>query len=197
MYEIMEQKQKFTGKWLRILMYTAIAGLANALLNYLPLIPAAVTTWISKGVSLVKIVCLLQLGSAVSRYRRTGILRAVAFVITLVSAFLYGSTVLILAALILSVVATYQEYQAHAELIEEQDAALAKRWRSLFGWSVAASFLLSVGSSIVTMIIVGQEIPAARISSITTAILKIPDFVIDVVYILSVRKMILLTEDPE
>ena len=165
MYEIMEQKQKFTGKWLRILMYTAIAGLANALLNYLPLIPAAVTTWISRGVSLVKIVCLLQLGSAASRYRRTGILRAVTFVITLVSAFLYGSTVLILAALILSVVATYQEYQAHAELIEEQDAALAKRWRSLFGWSVAASFLLSVGSSIVTMIIVGQEIPAARISS--------------------------------
>ena len=45
--------------------------------------------------------------------------------------------------------------------------------------------------------IVNEKHAGTRISSITTAILKIPDFVIDVVYILSVRKMILLTEDPE
>lgn len=195
MIESMDEKWEHLVKWLRILMYAAIVSFANSLLNYLPLIPAAVTTWVSRGVMLAKVVCFLQLGSVSDCYRRVGILRAVLFAITLVTTFLYGSTILALVTVILSLVATYQEYHAHGEAAEEKDARLAARWRGLFGWSLAASLLLSVGSSIITMILVGQDVPAGRISSITNAVLKIPGYVIDVIYILSIRRMI-MPEDP-
>ena len=195
MTEVMEEKWEHLSKWLRILMYAAVVGLANSLLNHVPVIPAAVTAWVSRGVSLAEVICLLQLASVKPCYRKVGILRAVLLGITLVTAFLYGSTLLVLITLILSLVATYQEYHAHGEVAGEKDAALARRWHSLFGWSLAASLLLSIGSTTITMILVGQNVPAARISSITTALLKIPGYVIDAVYILSLRRMILPWEE--
>ena len=53
------------------------------------------------------------------------IMRAVMLVCTLITAFVKGTSILTLAASILSIIAVYQEYNAHSELIADKDSRLS------------------------------------------------------------------------
>ena len=50
MNENMENISELLVKWLRVLMYIAIVSLVNSIINFLPYVPAGVTTWISRGI---------------------------------------------------------------------------------------------------------------------------------------------------
>ena len=115
MNENMENRSELLVKWLRVLMYIAIVSLVNSVVNFLPFVPAALTTWVSRGIMVAVVVCMFQLAPANERYKKAGIMRAVMLVCTLVTAFVYASSVLNLAASILSIIAVYQEYNAQPE----------------------------------------------------------------------------------
>lgn len=178
--------------WLPVLMYCALASLINSVISYVPFIPASLTTWISRGIMLAMTICILQLAPVNERYKKAGILRAVMLGCALFTAFVFGSGFLTLAASIVSIIAVYQEYHAHSEIIADKDAKLSGRWHSLFNWSILASVLLSFGASVVAVIFVlaGMEGSASRVSAITIALLSIPQCVIDIVYIAYMKKMI-------
>ena len=185
--------------WLPVLMYCALASLINSVISYLPFIPASLTTWISRGIMLTMTVCMLQLAHVNERYKKAGIMRAVMLGCALVTAFVFGSSLLTLAASIVSIIAVYQEYHGHSELIAEMDAKLSERWSSLFTWSILAAVLLSFGASVVAVILVlaDMEGGASRISAIAIALLSIPQCIIDLVYISYIKKMIALFENKE
>ena len=176
---------------LRMLMYIAITSLLNSFISYFPFIPGDVTTWISRGIMLAVMLCMFRLSLVNDRYRTAGILRAAMLGCNLITAFLFGSMALTLAASIFSIIAVYQEYAAHAELVADLDRKLAGQWRSLFIWSILAAALLTLGTSIVAMIFVltDWESGAARISYLVTALLRIPQSIIEIMYILYLRKM--------
>ena len=199
MNENMENRYELLVKWLRVLMYIAIVSLVNSVVNFLPFVPAALTTWVSRGIMVAVVVCMFQLTPANERYKKAGIMRAVMLVCTLVTAFVYASSVLNLAASILSIIAVYQEYHGHSELIAEMDAKLSGRWSSLFTWSILAAVLLSFGASVVAVILVlaDMEGGASRISAIAIGLLSIPQCIIDLVYISYIKKMIALFENKE
>ena len=44
MNEYMEYRSELLVKWLRVLMYIAIVSLVNSVVNFLPFVPASVTT---------------------------------------------------------------------------------------------------------------------------------------------------------
>ena len=117
----------------------------------------------------------------------------------LFTAFISGSTILTLTASIVSIIAVYQEYSAHSELVADKDAKLSGRWHSLFTWSILAAVLLSFGATAVAVILVlaDMEGSASRISAITIALLSIPQCVIDIVYITYIKKMIALFRESE
>ena len=143
--------------------------------------------------------CMLQLAPVNERYKKAGIMRAVMLGCALFTAFVFGSTLLTLAASIVSIIAVYQEYHGHSELIAEMDAKLSGRWSSLFTWSILAAVLLSFGASVVAVILVlaDMEGGASRISAIAIALLSIPQCIIDLVYISYIKKMITLFENKE
>lgn len=179
-------------KWLRVLMYIAATGIVISLVNFLPFVPSLITTWLSRGVTAAIALSLLRLAPANGRYRTAGILRGVVFGCTMLSAVVSAASVLSFPASILSLIAVYQEYSAHSELVAARDPKLSGKWNSLFNWGIIAAVFLSVGSMVMTMILVAAnpEGGTALISTIVLAILGLPGCVLDLVYIRYIQKMI-------
>lgn len=190
MNENMENRFEVPVKWLRVLMYIAIASLINSVINNLPFVTSTVTTWISRGIMVAMIVCMFQLAHANERYQKAGIMRAVMLVCTLITAFVKETSILTLAASILSIIAVYQEYNAHSELIADKDSRLSGKWHSLFGWSILAAVLLAFGSTVTAMIFSFMEMDAVRLTAIIVGILSVPQTILDIVYIVYINRMI-------
>lgn len=184
-------------KWLRVLMYIAIVSLANSIVNYVPFVPASVTTWISRGIMVAMIVCMFQLASANGRYKIAAILRAIWLGTLLVGTLQHIPSVLVLGTSILSIIAVYQEYHGHSEVLAEKDNVLSAKWKGLFIWSFIAPLLLSIGSSAAMVISSFMNLDVAKITAITTGIMRIPQYVIDVIYLLYLKKMLSVFENDE
>lgn len=194
MNENTEMNNGMLIKWLQVLIYIAIVSLLNSAISYLSFVPAAFTTWVSRGIMLAMVIAMFQLAPLNGRYRKAGIMRAVMLACALITAFFFGSSFLTLVASIASIISVYQEYHAHSEIIADLDRKLLGAWQSLFNWSVISAVLVSLGASIVAVILVltNMEANASRISSITIGLLKVPQCVIEIVYMLYLRKMIAL-----
>ena len=177
-------------KWLRVLMYIAIASLANAIISSLPIVPVAITTWISRGIMVAIVVCMFRLAPANEQYKKAGIMRAVMLVCTLITAFMRGTSILTLAASILSIIAVYQEYNVHSELMADKDSRLSGKWHRLFNWSLIAAVLVAFGSTVTALIFSFMEMDAVRLTAIIVGILSIPQMILDVVYMIYIQKMI-------
>lgn len=190
MNENKESKFESINKWLRVLICIAAISLINSAVNFLPFVPTSVTTWISRGIMAAMVICMFQFATVNARYQKAGIFRAVMLGCTLITAFLYESSILTLVASILSVLAVYQEYSAHSELVAEKNPKLSRKWHSLFNWSILAAVLIGFGSVVAVLIVVMLEMDAAGTASIIVGVLSVPQFVINVVYLLYLKKMI-------
>lgn len=190
MNENREFKKDLLTRWLRVLMYIAIVSIVNSVINFLPIVPAAVTTWIGRGIMVAMVVCMFRLAPVNARYQKAGIMRAVMLGCTLITAFLYTFSILTLATSILSIIALYQEYSAHSELVAEKDPKLSRQWHSLFNWSIVAGLLVGFGSVVAALISTMMGADAVRTTSIVVGIIGVPQLVIEVVYLLYLKKMI-------
>lgn len=184
-------------KWLRVLMYIAIVSLANSIVNYVPFVPASITTWISRGIMVAMIVCMFQLASSNGRYKTAAILRVIWLGTLLLGTLLHIPSVLVLGTSILSIIAVYQEYHGHSEVLTEKDTVLSAKWKGLFIWSFIAPLLLSIGSSAAMVISSFMNLDVAKVTAITTSIIRIPQYGIDVIYLLYLKKMLSIFENDE
>lgn len=189
MNENMDHRAVLLVKWLRVLIYIAVVSIINSVIGIMPFLPASITTWIGRGIMAAMIVCMLQMAPVNERYKKAGILRAVMLGCTLVTAFLHASSILTLVASILSIIAVYQEYNAHAELAADKDAELSRKWHSLFNWSIAAGILVGFGSVAAVLIVAMLEMDAVKTTSFIVGLLGVPQLVIDIVYLLYLNKM--------
>lgn len=129
------------GKYLPILFWIIIATAAVGLvtnrtggvLNAVKLLVQSVATgWV-----------MLKLSRVHDGYRLAGILDIAGGVIGFITELLpadgnaVGLLILVLIpSLVLSFVAMYQEYNAHADVMEDTDAEFADKWRTLWKWTV-------------------------------------------------------------
>ncbi len=197
MNENMENRFELLVKWLRVLMYIAIVSLVNSAGNFLPFVPAAITTWISRGILVAVIVCMFQLAPANARYKKAGIMRGIVLGSTLITTFVYASSILNLAASILSIIAVYQEYNAHSELVADRDSKLSGKWQSLFMWGLIAGILVGFGSAATVLILTLMESDVVRLTAVIVGILSIPQMILDLVHMLYLKKMISIFENVE
>ena len=188
MNENMEFRSDLLTKWLRALVYIAIVSIVNSAISILPIIPAAVTTWISRGIMVAMIVCMFRLAPVNERYQKAGILRAV-WLGCMIASLVFLPSILVLAASILSIIAVYQEYSAHSEVVADKDAKLSRNWHSLFNWSIVTGLLVGFGSVVTALIASFAGVEITRITAIVTGILGIPQLVIEIVYLLYLKKM--------
>ncbi len=191
----MEVKNGLVTKWLKILAYISLASILNSLISLIPIVPAAVTTWVSRGITVAAIFSLFQLAPVNNRYQKAGRFRAIMLGCSLVAAYLFTSSILTLAASVFSIIAVYQEYSAHSELIADKDNKLSGKWHSLFNWGIVAAVLVSFGSIIAVLIVTMLQMDAVTITAGIVGILSVPQLVIDVVYILYLKRMVDLMQD--
>lgn len=178
-------------KWLRILFYIHLALLAASVLSWLPM-PDQWIAWIQRILVIATALCLFRLSSVNDHYRKAALFRIIYIGGLLITALLFSSTAITLAASVCSIIAVYHEYSAHSDLITQQDPRLSRKWHSLFNWSIAAAILVSFGSLVISMIsvLIGMDITAAV--TVVMVILSIPQFAVDVFYLIYLNRMLQL-----
>ena len=178
-------------------MYTGLVSLVNSLVNWLPFVPSAISMLISRGVSVVSIFSLFQLAGACGRYKKAAVYRTVMFVSALVAAPLRAGIVITLAGSVFSIMAVYQEYHGHGDLMESLDKRLSEKWHSLFLWGILAGLLMGFVSTAAALLIPLTQMDMVTAVAVTSFVLGIPQYILDGLYILYLRRMtVLLGEKP-
>ena len=186
----MEENRIDFAKWLRVLMYIAIAGLVNTFIGIPSFVPSVITSWISRILMAVMVFTMLKLAPANDRYKKAGIQRAIVLALTIATDLLHSGAILTLIAGTLAIVADYQEYHGHSELVEEKDHQLSGKWTSLFMWSIVVDLLLGFTSTAAGMFAAMAGIDTMKATIMIAAILAIPQYVIEIIYILYLKKMV-------
>ena len=186
----MEENRIDFAKWLRVLMYIAIAGLVNTFIGIPSFVPSVITSWISRILMAVMVFTMLKLATANDRYKKAGIQRAIVLALTIATDLLHSGAILTLIAGTLAIVADYQEYHGHSELVEEKDHQLSGKWTSLFLWSIVVGLLLGFTSTAAGMFAAMAGIDTMKATIMIAAILAIPQYVIEIIYILYLKKMV-------
>ena len=143
----MEENRIDFVKWLRVLIYFAIAGLVNTFIGIPSFVPSVITSWISRILMAVMVFAMFKLATANDRYKKAGIQRAIVLALTIATDLLHSGAILTLIAGTLAIVADYQEYHGHSELVEEKDHQLSGKWTSLFMWSIVVGLVLGFAST--------------------------------------------------
>lgn len=186
----MEENRIDFAKWLRVLMYIAIAGLVNTFIGIPSFVPSVITSWISRILMAVMVFTMLKLAPANDRYKKASIQRAIVLALTIATDLLHSGAILTLIAGTLAIVADYQEYHGHSELMEEKDHQLSGKWTSLFLWSIVVGLLLGFTSTAAGMFAAMAGIDTMKATILIAAILAIPQYVIEIIYILYLKKMV-------
>ncbi len=184
----MNENRNDTVKWLQYLMYVGIAALVNALLGIIGL--NRLTGWIGLAINVATIYLLFMLSGSNSRYKTAAIWRAVSLAGGLISNAILG-----LVASICGIVAQYQEYHAHGELVADRDPKLEDKWSSLFGMEIAVTVvgILLTGLAVGTLAAL-TDMSEDAITPIVTILVAVLSVGLEVLYLSYLKKTIALLE---
>ena len=199
-----EAKTAILSTWLKALLILRLVSLVTQLIGYLPL-ELAWLPWVDAALSALAILYLFQLGRANKRYRKSAVFSTVLFCYSLfnlvtslfpaayykaLSNYEYGPlTVGILLPLLslLSILAVYQEYHAHADEIKVLDPKLSGNWHVLFNYTLAGSIMRSAISWTVVLLVVEGYLNTST-ADISRFLAGGIDFVLQLFYLVYLEK---------
>lgn len=173
-------------KWLQYLLYAGIASAANTLLLNIPQL-TVLSTWLGYALSGVTIFLLFRLVAANARYKTAAICFAVALGCALIN-----NTILALVGSICGIVAQYQEYHGHSELVEERDPRLAVKWNRLFWVQFIVGLVLGLLLSMAVVVLVMITGPEATVPTALTVAISIASLGLEVLYLVYLNRTIKL-----
>ena len=185
----MNENANSPAMWLRYLLYAGIAAMANSLLGLF--LPGKLSTWIGLAVSAATVYLLYRLISENARYKTAALCSGATLIIGVLNI-----TVLGLAASILAIVAQYQEYHAHGELIAEKDSRLADKWGSLFWLQFGVELIVILLTAVfVGVLVAASGMDAAVVTAMVTVVAAILSVVLKVLYLSYLKRTIALLEN--
>lgn len=183
--DLLARRIPILGKWLWILFWLIIPSSIGSLLGN------DTISQLSPGLYLVGVVLntatrlifgliLLKLGSENFYYKVSGICCLIAGGLSLVSTLLTGNAenpiweqLLMLPAAIVGIIAEYNEYTGHAEVLEKLDPDLSEKWTKLWVWYLSMTLcivgcvvLLFIAPMLAALILLGSAIGVAVVSVI-------------------------------
>ena len=180
------------AKWLWYLFYIHIASMLLSL-PALIFLDNPITPWLGHLATAGVIVCLFHLALANGRYRTAAVLTAVQIVLTVLSRWKLSS-LLTIAASVLSIIAAYQEFHGHSEAVAPKDPKLAKKWCSLFTWQLVIGVIAGFSSVAAVVIMVLAEMNQDTIISLTAGAVILVGMIPGILYLLYMRRMIRMFE---
>lgn len=181
------------AKWLRNLFYIHIASIVLSLPTLI-FINNPVTPWLGHALSAGIALCLFYLAPANTRYRTAAILTAVYVGLSVLSQ-LMPNSLLTIGISILSIIAAYQEFHGHAEIIEEKDPKLSRRWKNLFVWQIVIGVIAGFSSVAAVVIMVLAEMDLDRITTLVAGAVILVSLIPGILYLVYLRRMIALVEE--
>lgn len=179
--------------WLSRLFLCQIAATVITALSSISVI-SAVITWIARVLTIVSIVILFKLSPAHERYRKSAIFRCIVFGGMLLS-LLIKISLFTLVWSILSLVAQYQEYSAHSDLVADKDPTLSRKWHSLFNWQIFGGVIAAIISIVAVL---GGVFLGAETEIITSAALWLTTavtLILEVFYLFYLHRTITLYQN--
>lgn len=184
-------------KWLRLLLYIQLAGIAVSALSLIPSF-SSWFSWVSYLVTIGTFFVLFRLAPANGRYRTSAVLSCVSLFLTILNSLMglasgalgIGSllgSLFTLAASICTLVAAYQEYHGHADVIKPLDNKLSGKWHSLFTWQIIIGVVMGFGSSIaaVVSVLIGG---ALGVVSVIVVITGLAGICVRIVYLMYLNR---------
>lgn len=197
----MTEHKELLRKWLRVLFYVHTASLVIGIVNAVSNLDA-VTAWVSRVLSVITIWSISQLKHVSPRYRKAAIFQTVLLVCLLItaSASAAGTGVASIAVLVgsgCSLVATYQEYHAHAEVVAEQNRKLAEKWNALFGWEILVGALSSLISGAAALLLASAQMDTVRITTIILILTNVCSLLLQGLYLHYMNQTLKLIDNTE
>lgn len=194
----MEEKtmdREQVSKRLGILFWIYVVSMALSLLGVLPAM-AEMMPWLGAGMRIASAIVLFSLAQAGGCYRLAGILGGIAaagnLLLTLIGS---AGGVLAMALNICALVGLYNEYKGHAELIQEQEDTLARRWTKLFVWNIVLSLVSMLLAINVSVLGAAAGMSVGTMTMLGVAMAAIPAMVVDVLYLVYLNRTRHLVEE--
>lgn len=170
------------------LFYIHIATLIVSVFIELPLLDS-LFGWISIILTIGIAFQLFQIASVNDRYRKAALCMAIVSATAVITKF-FNIGILALAASICSLIAVYQEYKGHSEMMMYIDHKLADKWRGLFYWQVFGGFLLGILSTpIIILLGVVIVFDANLLAGILVIIILCFDIIMEILYLRYMKRM--------
>lgn len=180
--------RQLLAKWLNFLYKVNIAAVVLSLCGCVPYLSIA-AAWLNRVVAICLIVAMVKLSPANERYRMVAVLEGA----TLVGGLLMiasSSSILSIAVSVVSLIAAYQQYLGHSELLQDLNPELSGKWRSLFGWEICVGLLSGIASVISVVIGVASGAEPALLVAVAVAIGVLLGVAVKVMYLVYLKKTI-------
>ena len=174
---VYEEYGDLLQKWLKYLLYIHIVGIVCTLLAGIPVL-SVISGWVSTAVLAADAYVLYQIAPACGRYRKAAIFNVVVLV-----AGLLAKSILSLVISICSIVAMYQEYQGHSEIVAQRNPALSGKWNSLFHYQLFAGIISGVAGSAGVVIGVLAQMDSDALVKLIVLILTGVTLILELIYL--------------
>ncbi len=137
-------------------------------------------------------VCLFFLWNAHGSYKSAFIFMVLGLMIALVPSVVGSTTLITVFSSLCIMLSNCLEYIAHGKLTMRQDRQLTTKWNNLFFWNVGA-MVAGGGAFVVTLVAfyVPSE-PSYGLYLLMLAVTYVPDFVVDILFLVYLRNTIRL-----
>lgn len=169
-------------KWIKNLFYIQCVVFVVNIVGQFPIFDF-VFKWISTLFIIAKVYCFYQLKPIHERYSKAFTFAAIYAGGTIV-ANVIDLRLLSLVISICSLIALYQEFAGHAEMLLTIDNKLSKRWRALFNWEVFGSIIVAlVGTPLIMIAAITTMFDEGVMAMLTTIIVVGYSLIIQAIYI--------------
>ena len=211
MDEMMNLRNQDNGRnlltqWLKLLLTVQTVSLAVSVVSMmLLLVPvgglAKLMDLLGKVLGICVILVLYKLSPVNERYRFAFIASLIATAATIAEQVTFGPGLALVVSLVSlagsigRIVALYQEYHGHSEIIEAAGASeLTRKWCSLFVWQFVVGLVISGVTIMVCMIGAAAETDMVRLVTVLVPIVSIPGLALEAVYLTYLKKTLALLE---
>ena len=181
------------AKWVQVLFVCQIVKLFMTALGAISVV-SDIAGWVSRIISFATIFALFKLSVVNARYRKATIF----YVISVGGSILALALNMNMFALLLSIcsiVASYQELNAHSEITASKDAKLSARWHSLFYLDMFTGIMVGVLSIIPMIIAAFAGVDTDLLISIFSVVLALINIALGLLHVVYLKKTLVLYRD--
>lgn len=181
-------------KWLQVLLVCSMASLA---MSFVVAIAGngTVLTLISAAISIVGVVAYFGLAPVSERYRKAAIFTAISVGGSILVIVAPSVSIITLATSICSIVASWQEFNAHSEITESRDRKLSRQWHALFYYQLVIGIISGVLTTAAVVIAVLAELDPELIVNVTVWVVMFISAILGIVRILYLKRTLALFQE--